>query len=260
MVDASPEEVHGLRERAKELRCLYRVGTATAQRDDTPAAVFANTLAAIPDGWQRPASTRARIRYLGRHYASDGFADRPARLEVPIHAFDSNVGAIVVVDLDWDGDAEAFLPEEHELLRCIAGRLGEYLEWKQQELSSGRIGARADHESWRSRFAEALAASLDAERYGVEELYIHGSVEVGGAGPESDIDLWVVCRGTEAQRRDLEQWLDGWSQCLAEVAYQHTGSRVRRGLLDVTLDAEPPSPKLRSLMRRLPLARASSDS
>lgn len=246
----SPEEVHGLRERAKELRCLYRVGSATGQRDETPATVFAAVLEAIPDGWQRPSSTRARIRYLGRSYASEGYVDRAGGIEVPLTAFGSTVGSVAVVDLEFEGD-DAWLDEEHELLRCIAGRLGEYLEWKQQELSTGRIGGRADHDGWRARFVEALAARIDAARFGVEEMYLFGSVEVGGAGPESDIDLWVVCRGDEAQRAALGVWLDGWGQCLAEVAHQHTGSRIRRGLLDVTISEEAPSATQRSLMRRL---------
>ena len=38
--------------------------------------------------------------------------------------------------------------------------------------------------------------------------------------------------GTETQRHDLEQWLDGWSECLDELNYLKTGYRGH-GLLDV---------------------------
>jgi hypothetical protein len=243
-------ELHSLRERAKELRCLYRVGSATAQRDEVPATVFEATLAAIPDGWQRPESTRARIRYLGRSYEHPGFVDTHA-MEAPLLAFGARLGTITIADVAWGGEGDPFLPEEHELLRCIAGRLGEYLEWKQQELSHGRIGATGDHWGWRSRFVERLAEELDRERFGVDKVFIYGSVESGSAGPSSDVDLWVVCTGSESQRHELALWLDGWSRCLAEVAFQHTGTRIRGGMLDVTITGEEPPVRERVMMRAI---------
>ncbi|MGE0479051.1 MAG: PEP/pyruvate-binding domain-containing protein [Phycisphaerae bacterium] len=85
---------------------------------------------------------------------------------------------------------------------------------------------------WRRRMAERIAARLDPQRFGVVALYLFGSTEAGTAGPASDIDLLVHFRGTPEQRRDLEQWLDGWNHSLSEVNYLRTGYRTR-GLLDV---------------------------
>jgi hypothetical protein len=87
---------------------------------------------------------------------------------------------------------------------------------------------------WRRQMAERIAAELDRERFGVVAVYLFGSVKNATAGPASDIDLLVHVRASAAQRRELLDWLDGWSRCLAEFNYQRTGYRTD-GLLDVHL-------------------------
>jgi hypothetical protein len=96
-----------------------------------------------------------------------------------------------------------------------------------------RTGApAADHWSWRLQMAQRIAADADPVRFGVRGLYVFGSTKNATAGPASDIDLIVHFSGTEAMRRDLEAWLEGWSRALSEVNYLRTGSRTD-GLLDV---------------------------
>ncbi|MEW6249535.1 MAG: PEP/pyruvate-binding domain-containing protein [Planctomycetota bacterium] len=85
---------------------------------------------------------------------------------------------------------------------------------------------------WRMRMAERLAAQLDPERFGVQALYVLGSVKNATAGPASDIDLLVHFRGSRDQRAALEQWLHGWSVCLSEVNFMRTGYQSN-GLLDI---------------------------
>ena len=66
----------------------------------------------------------------------------------------------------------------------------------------------------------------------MQGIYLFGSTEIGNAGVGSDIDLIVVCDGNEQQQRDLGNWLEGWSLCLAEVSFQLYGL-PSEGLLDV---------------------------
>jgi hypothetical protein len=256
---SSAAELHALRERAKELRCLYRVGEALSRRADPPHQVFRGVLEAMPEGWQHPDQTRARISYLGRTYASPGFAESKWQLRAPLRVWQTEVGSIEVVYAPEAGfDVDPFLTEERQLLETIAKRLGEYLEWKHQELVGERIGASRgeEHWRWRQRFAERLAARIEPERWGVERVYLAGSTEEGTAGPGSDIDLVIVFRGTEEQRTGLQQWLEGWSLCLAEVAHDHTGYTFDRGALDVRfVDELPTSHAASTPLRELRLAR-----
>jgi predicted nucleotidyltransferase len=85
---------------------------------------------------------------------------------------------------------------------------------------------------WRHRMAEQIASQLDPDRFGVFGFYLIGSTKNGTAGPASDIDVLVHFRGTDAQRDNLLQWLEGWSLCLDEMNYWRTGYRSG-GLLDV---------------------------
>ncbi len=85
---------------------------------------------------------------------------------------------------------------------------------------------------WRYYMAKQIADRLDFERYGVKGVYLIGSTNTGTAGPGSDIDLLIHVQGSLEQRQELDQWLAGWSQALAEVNYLRTGYRTE-GLLDV---------------------------
>src|SRR5215469_14844717 len=234
------QELWALRERVKELRCIYSVASALSRREEPPQTVFRWVLDAIPPAWQYPADSTARIEYFGRTHALPDFVDTPWRLRSPISIWRTSVGAIEVhykqeKPIAWEGP---FLREERELLDNIAHRIGEYLEWKQRELSGERLGAAPEHWRWRQRFAERIASAIDPDRFGVQAVYLFGSTEAGNAEVGSDIDLILVCDGDTRQRKDLEIWLEGWSECLAEISFQLYGV-PSHGLLDVKyLDPE----------------------
>ncbi|NLY43093.1 MAG: pyruvate, phosphate dikinase [Clostridiaceae bacterium] len=88
--------------------------------------------------------------------------------------------------------------------------------------------------AWRWRFymAENLASTFDPKAFGVKAIYLFGSTNDGTAGPGSDIDLLVHFQGTEQQKREMLNWFQGWSLCLAEMNYLKTGYKMD-GLLDI---------------------------
>ena len=246
MHDVPPNEANdlwALRERAKELRCLYSVISALSRREEPPNVVFGWILEAIPPAWQYPEDTTARIQYFGRTHALSDFVDTPWRMRSPISIWRTQVGVVEVhykreQPIAWECP---FLREEQELLDNIAHRIGEYLEWKQRELGSERLGAAPEHWRWRQRFAERIAASMDSARFAVRAIYLFGSTELGNAGVGSDIDL-IVVRGSDAQQKtELESWLEGWSLCLAEISFQLYGV-PSSGLLDVKFLTQEQAP------------------
>ena len=89
-----------------------------------------------------------------------------------------------------------------------------------------------DHWRWRLRMAERIARLTDADRFGVNAMYVIGSAKNCNAGAASDLDLLIHVSHDVEKRRALETWLDGWSLALAEVNYLRTGYKSD-GLLDV---------------------------
>jgi len=233
-------DICALRERAKELRCLYSVDAAISDRGQTPATVFLHVVKAIPAGWQRPESTGARIEYLARSYVGPGFSSGGHMMSEPIPLWGSEIGRVSVSVRESEATAPPFLEEEAELLRRIAARLGEYLDWKHTELLGERTASMRNHWVWRQRFAEALADNIQPDRWGVSRVFIGGSTSRGDAGPASDIDLYIECLGSVQQKKDLSLWLEGWSRCLGEVAHQQTGQPFSDGILNIQwLEREP---------------------
>lgn len=230
-------DIKSLQEREKELRCLYRTQEAVADRSLAPPSVFLRVLEAIPDGWQFPSQTGARIEYLGHNYIGPGYTTDGYSLNAPISLANKEFGCIEVVIASGEMLGEfvekAFLPEEQKLLTAIAKRLSEYLEWKHTQMLGDRISSISEHWRWREEYTEALCTYLDWSKYGITRIFLGGSTENGQAGPGSDIDLYVEFIGNANLRRELEAWIEGWSYCLAEIAYRQTGYRITGGLIDL---------------------------
>lgn len=247
-------EIDALRERAKELRCLYLVDEIVSQRALSPERVFLRVLEAVPLGWQRPETTGARIVYLGRSHVGPGYSARARTMSEAIRLRGVEVGRIEVSDSSADTTVDSdhrFLAEEVELLGNVASRLGEYLEWKHSELFGDRAGAVGNHWKWREGYAEALATRLSRDTFGPCRVFLGGSTERGDAGPGSDIDLFVLSEGSAEEREALAFWLDGWSSCLAEVSFQQTGHPFPRGILNVHWLAVAPDARHRPDLREL---------
>lgn len=235
--DKKMSDIHSLQERAKELRCLYQVQEAVSDRVQPLTSVFLRIVEVIPDGWQFPAQTGARIEYLGHSYVGPGYHYEGERMSEPLMLGDKELGSIEVVlsaGVDFNQPVEnAFLPEEKQLLTTIAIRLSEYLEWKHTQMLGGRIAGPIDHWRWREAYAEALKERLNWARLGVSRLFIGGSTENGQAGPGSDIDLLIEFHGSAQQRLELHAWIEGWGSCLSEVVYRKTGYYIGESLIDL---------------------------
>lgn len=251
------ENVLALAERAKELRCLYAVDSILANRAQTPETVFRRIIEMIPSGWQHPDSTGARIEYLGRRFVGPGHSDVGRKQTRALSLVGVDVGTIEISVRDGaaEPDADDFLEEEDELLRRIAARISEFLDWKHSEMLGAQSPRTRNHWAWRQRFAEALTDSLDAGRFGVSHVFLGGSTARGDAGPGSDIDLYILCEGTATQRREVALWIEGWSLCLGQVALEQTGQPFPGGIVNVQWLESVPDARQQAELQELRLSR-----
>jgi PAS domain S-box-containing protein len=119
-----------LRERVKELDCLYKLSQLVAEAGLDEDKIFDGVVSCIPPAWQFPDYTCARMVVHDRTYESPGFQEYSHKQDVKILVGDEKVGVLeVFVSEDAPFDRkDPFLPEESDLLEAVAQRLGSAIE------------------------------------------------------------------------------------------------------------------------------------
>ncbi|HOX46268.1 MAG TPA: PEP/pyruvate-binding domain-containing protein [Myxococcota bacterium] len=154
-----------LRERAKELSCLYAVEEALAQPDRPLDEALAQVLRALGPGLKYPEVAAARIELEERLHQLGDFAPTPWELSAELVAGGRRLGRLRVFYLAERpaADQGPFLNEEVRLVRTVAERLAQALE--QRRLREPGRGASAEPAlSWR--------ASLELLRRTDKGLYL----------------------------------------------------------------------------------------
>jgi pyruvate,water dikinase len=121
--------LHDLRERAKELNCLYEVQELLSNSDATISDICKGLIGVIPPGWQYPDVCQAEVIYAGSRYCSEGFKESDWRQSADIVVQDETVGVINVYYSEErpPSDEGPFLKEERKLINTIAEQLGFYI-------------------------------------------------------------------------------------------------------------------------------------
>jgi len=138
----SPIEVvrHALRERVKELSCLYDVSAFLSDGGRASVRRLQAVVDRLPAGWQYPEKAAARLTVDDESYESARWAPSPNGLRAEIHVDGAAVGALEVVYSDAKSESAgvAFLEEERLLIVELARRVGEFLqqEWGRERTRS----------------------------------------------------------------------------------------------------------------------------
>ncbi len=121
--------VDRLRERAKELHCLYKVHDLTADVERSPDEICREMVEVLPDGWLHPDACWAKITIENSVYEPPQAVETPWVLRTPIAVMGKLVGAVeVFYERQFPrADEGPFLKEERRLLDTIAECLGQYL-------------------------------------------------------------------------------------------------------------------------------------
>ena len=121
--------IHQLRERAKELNCLYEVQELLSAPDITIEDICQGIIRALPPGWQYPDVCGARMVFLGGTYRTPLFTETPWIQSADIVVQDQIMGNISVCYIEERpvSDEGPFLKEERKLINTIAEQFGFYL-------------------------------------------------------------------------------------------------------------------------------------
>jgi signal transduction histidine kinase len=136
-----------LRERVKELTCLYGIAQAVERYGTSLENILESTVNLIPPAWQYPEITQGRVTLDGQCYATPGFKARPYRQTADIVVKGKKRGSIEVVykKKKHNLDEGPFLEEERQLINTMARELALIIERKHSQLEEQKLQAQLRH-------------------------------------------------------------------------------------------------------------------
>ncbi len=186
------ELAHDLRERVKELNCLYGISELVEKQGISLEEILQGTADLIPPAWQYPDITCARIIMDGQEYRTRDFAPSPWQQVAEISVYGEPLGVIQVGYLQErpECDEGPFLKEERSLLNVLAERTGRITE---------RIRAQ-DRLRHQHQFLQTVLDSLTHPFYVINtQTY---AVEVANAAahaglPRGDLSCYALTHGND---------------------------------------------------------------
>jgi len=124
--DIEPSKlIIALRERIKELNCLYAIGQLSERHSDSIDDLLQNIVNFLPFSWQYPEITCTRIVFKEKIYKSKGFKITKWRQSSRLFMYSEPVGEITILYLEERpaADEGPFLKEERALLDALAQRI-----------------------------------------------------------------------------------------------------------------------------------------
>ena len=136
-----------LRERVKELTCLYGIAQIAARPGLSLEAILRGIVDLLPAAWQYPEITFARIVLDGRSYSTPGFLDHGQKQSADIFVSGTQRGFVEVIygEEKPELDEGPFLKEERNLINAIAGQVALIIERKQAEEERSQLQDQLRH-------------------------------------------------------------------------------------------------------------------
>lgn len=129
------EVEHALRERLKELNCLYGISRLVERHQNSLEPILQGIVDLLPPSWQYPDVCRGRLILYDKQYATADFQPAPWKQAAEIRVNGTPAGVVEVYYLREmsEIDEGPFLKEERDLIDAIAERTGKIVERFQVE-------------------------------------------------------------------------------------------------------------------------------
>ena len=124
-----------LRERVKELTCLYSIAQVSEHRDLSTNEILKNIVEFIPSAWQYPEIAVGRISLNGHVFSTSGYLQNGQKQTADIFINGKRRGFVEVVytEKKQNLDEGPFLREERNLIDTIARQIALIVEQKEAE-------------------------------------------------------------------------------------------------------------------------------
>ncbi len=136
-----------LRERVKELTCLYQISQINADTDRPEEERLQRIVERLPAAWQYPEAAVARIELRGRVYETGSIAGTPHRIDAPIVIGGATCGRVEVAYHNHRPEfvSSPFLAEERSLIDGIAREIAQSVERNELRQQRQQLEARLRH-------------------------------------------------------------------------------------------------------------------
>jgi signal transduction histidine kinase len=133
MPEASPDAVHALQERIKELSCLYEISNIAATSTAPLPEKLQEVTQALPKAWQHPSRAVAALQLDDQHYRSGVLALRYESQQHPIIIRGQERGSLAMHYNHKENPPPPFLHEEALLLKTLAQEIAGIIERDEQK-------------------------------------------------------------------------------------------------------------------------------
>ena len=227
-----------LRERVKELTCLYGIAQV-ADRTDIPLhEVVEHVVSLLPAAWQYPESTCARVELDGGTYRSSPFEESSQRLAAAVLVDGRDHGRVEVFytqEQPW-ADEGPFLKEERSLINEVARQVSLILERRQAREENARLEEQlrhADRLATIGRLAAGVAHELN-EPLGAILGFAQLTQSNFGIPDQTARDLEKIVKAALRAREIVKKLLIFARQAPAQRAPMDLNRVVKEGLYLLT--------------------------
>lgn len=136
-----------LRERVKELTCLYQITQIANRPNYTIPQIMQEIVELLPQAMQYPEIAYARIFVDGENYLSRDFHESRVRLTTNISSKYERRGVLEIfyTEKELPKYSKIFLPEEENLMETVAQNLALIFERKQVEIMNTKLQEQLRH-------------------------------------------------------------------------------------------------------------------
>jgi signal transduction histidine kinase len=136
-----------LRERVKELSCLYGIARIAAKLDAPLSEILQGIVDLLPNAWQYPEITYARITIDGESYTTRCFRESSYRLSAVVNVAGRNRGFVEVCYPEENAKTEngSFLEEEKKLIEAVAREVAFAIGSREFEKIRAKLNEQLQH-------------------------------------------------------------------------------------------------------------------
>jgi len=130
------KRTYDLKERVKELNCLWEISNLIEKPGISLEAIIQGIVSSLPQAWQYPEICCARVILKGQEFKTENFKGTIWKQSRDIRVYKKPIGTIEVYYLEErpEIDEGPFQKEERNLIEVIAWRLGRLIEGKESEM------------------------------------------------------------------------------------------------------------------------------